>query len=80
MYSKAHGRYAARTGVPCHMMQSILSTFYMHAFISLNVIILLISTFSQKGRVHVQQCVYCKSCKYACVGTQNSRAIRENKW
>ena len=79
MYSKAHSHYPTHTGVPCYMMQLILSAFYMHTFTSLNIIILLISTFSKKCRVHVQQRVYRKSCKYACFGIQNSRAIRENK-
>jgi hypothetical protein len=52
----------------------------MYVFISLNVIILLSSIFSQRGRAHVQQRVYHESCKYACFGTQNSHAMRENKW
>jgi hypothetical protein len=52
----------------------------MHAFTSFNVVILLSSTFSQKARVHVQQIMYRESCKYACFGTQNSRALQENKW
>jgi hypothetical protein len=49
--------------VPCHMMQLILSVFYMYAVTNLNVIILLSNIFLQMIEFMVQQSVYYDSCK-----------------
>ena len=70
----------ACTGIPCHMIQLVLSVFYMHAFTNLNVIILLSNIFSQMIEFMVQQSVYHENCKYGRFGTQNICAMQENRW
>jgi hypothetical protein len=54
MYSKPMAITTARTGVPCHTMQIILSVFYMHvSFTSLAWLTDSAQRFPQNDRVHV---------------------------
>jgi hypothetical protein len=55
MYRKPMATTIARTGVPCHTMQIILSVFYMHfLFTSLTWLTVSAQRFSQNDGVHVQ--------------------------
>jgi hypothetical protein len=56
MYSKPLAITTTHTGVPYHMMQIILSVFYMHmSFTSLTLLAYSAQCFSQNAKVHMQQ-------------------------
>ena len=55
MYSKPMVITTTRTDVPCHIMQIILSIFYMHVILQVSLwLTCLAQRFSQNDRVHVQ--------------------------
>ena len=59
---------------------AIYLDYILHAYFDKSHFVNIFSTpfLTKKARVHVQQSVYRENCKYACFGTQNSRAGMEN--